>query len=97
MTEQVKVIHVVGQTTRPMQKNRMMIHHSIGFSPDHQVFNHASKSFRVAAAELKEKDSAPAEIDVRSTYPYPTHLLTILASYPRMLSEVRSSLYLLSP
>jgi len=64
MTEQVKVIHVVGQTTRPMQKNRMMIHHSIGFSPDHQVFNHASKSFRVAAAELKEKDSAPAEIDV---------------------------------
>ena len=36
MTEEVKVIHVVGQTSLKMQKNRMMIHHSIGFSPDHQ-------------------------------------------------------------
>ena len=41
-----------------------MIHHSIGFDPDHQVFNEASKAFRVAAAELTDKDTAPAEIDV---------------------------------
>lgn len=64
MTEQVKVIHVVGQTTRPMQKNHVMIHHSIGFNPDHEIFKKASKSFRAAEAELHDKDSAPAEIDV---------------------------------
>lgn len=51
MSENVKVIHVVGQTTRAMQKNHMMIHHSIGNKPDHQVsspapyisFQHSSK------------------------------------------------------
>ena len=63
MTEQVKVIHIVGQTKRPMQRNREMIHHSIGFHPDHQVFNKASHSFRVAAAELQDINSAPHEID----------------------------------
>ena len=34
MSEQVKVIHVVGQTTRAMQTGHMMIHHSIGRKPD---------------------------------------------------------------
>ncbi|KAK4554952.1 hypothetical protein LTR86_008100 [Recurvomyces mirabilis] len=63
MTEQVKVIHVVGQTSRQMQKNNMMIHHSIGFNPDHQVFNKASKDFRVAAAELQSEKGATEEID----------------------------------
>lgn len=63
MTEQVKVIHVVGQTSRHMQKNRMMIHHSIGFSPDHQLFNKAAQGFRCAAAELQDEKGAPEEID----------------------------------
>lgn len=63
MTEEVKVIHVVGQTFLRMQRNRMMIHHSIGFDPDHQVFNHASKNFRVAAAELQTAEGAAEEID----------------------------------
>lgn len=63
MTEQVKVIHVVGQTSRAMQKNRMMIHHSIGFSPDHQVFNKASKGFRCAETELQSEEGAAEEID----------------------------------
>ncbi|KAK5132396.1 hypothetical protein LTR08_009126 [Meristemomyces frigidus] len=63
MTEQVKVIHVVGQTSRQMQKDRMMIHHSIGFSPDHQVFSKASKDFRCAAAELQSEKGAVEEID----------------------------------
>lgn len=63
MTEQVKVIHVVGQTSRRMQENRMMIHHSIGPSPDHQVFNNASRNFRVAAAELMSEEGAVEEID----------------------------------
>ncbi|KAF2150986.1 pyruvate decarboxylase [Myriangium duriaei CBS 260.36] len=63
MTEQVKVIHVVGQTARPQQRKRQLIHHSIGLHPDHQVFNKASKRFRVDEAELWEPADAPAEID----------------------------------
>lgn len=63
MSEHVKVIHVVGQTTRTMQKNKMMIHHSIGSAPNHQVYNEASRGLRFAAAELWDVESAPAEID----------------------------------
>jgi pyruvate decarboxylase len=63
MSEHVKVIHVVGQTTRAMQKNHMMIHHSIGNKPDHQMYNKASEGLRYAAAELWDIESAPTEID----------------------------------
>ncbi|KAK4508109.1 hypothetical protein PRZ48_001847 [Zasmidium cellare] len=63
MTEQVKVVHVVGQTSTRMQEGRMMIHHSVGFGPDHSVFQKASQAFRVAAADLKSEEGAPEEID----------------------------------
>jgi pyruvate decarboxylase len=63
MTEHVKVIHVVGQTSRAMQTGRVMTHHSIGDSPDHQVFNVASQNFRVAAAELHKATDPTREID----------------------------------
>ncbi|KAF2125761.1 pyruvate decarboxylase-like protein [Dothidotthia symphoricarpi CBS 119687] len=63
MSEHVKIIHVVGQTTRAMQKNNMMIHHSIGRTPNHQVYNEASRGLRFAAAELWDVESAPKEID----------------------------------
>ncbi|KAI8941110.1 hypothetical protein NX059_002348 [Plenodomus lindquistii] len=63
MCENVKVIHVVGQTTRFMQNNHMMIHHSIGRQPDHQLYNKASAGLRYAAAELWDIETAPAEID----------------------------------
>ncbi|CAE7014190.1 Pyruvate decarboxylase [Pyrenophora teres f. teres] len=63
MSENVKVVHVVGQTTRTMQKAKMMIHHSIGAKPNHQVYNKASEGLRVAAAELWDIESAPKEID----------------------------------
>jgi pyruvate decarboxylase len=63
MTEQVRVIHVVGQTSRMMQEKKMMIHHSIGPEPDHQIFNKASVNFRVAAAELTSEKGAAEEID----------------------------------
>ncbi|KAF2634889.1 pyruvate decarboxylase [Massarina eburnea CBS 473.64] len=62
-SERVKSIHVVGQTTRAMQKAHMMIHHSIGNKPDHQIYNRASKEIRVAAAELWDVETAPKEID----------------------------------
>lgn len=71
LCERVKVIHVVGQTSRPLQENRMMIHHSIGNAaegnkPDHKMYSRMSKEARVAEAQLWDIDTAPAEIDVRS-------------------------------
>lgn len=63
MSEHVKVIHVVGQTTRAMQKGNMMIHHSIGNKPNHQMYNKASEGLRFAAAELWDVADAPEEID----------------------------------
>ncbi|KAF2194959.1 pyruvate decarboxylase [Zopfia rhizophila CBS 207.26] len=63
MSERIKMIHVVGQTTRAMQDNHMMIHHSIGDKPDHQQYNQASRGLRFAAAELWDIKTAPAEID----------------------------------
>ncbi|KAH9843324.1 putative TPP enzyme family protein [Teratosphaeria destructans] len=50
-------------TSRAMQEKRMMIHHSIGFAPDHQVFNAASRGLRVAAAELMSEVGAAEEVD----------------------------------
>ena len=67
MSEQVRTIHVVGQTNRLQQKGRMMIHHSLGFDPDHQVYNEMSRPARLTAAELHlfENDipGAAREID----------------------------------
>ncbi|KAL6709251.1 hypothetical protein ACN47E_001658 [Coniothyrium glycines] len=63
MSEHVKVVHVVGQTTKAMQDNHMMIHHSIGRKPDHQQYAKASAGLRYAAAELWDLKTAPAEID----------------------------------
>ncbi|OJD32066.1 pyruvate decarboxylase [Diplodia corticola] len=62
-SEQVKVIHVVGQTTRKMQQERMLIHHAISNDPDHKVYSKMSKLARVAEAELDDINTAPAEID----------------------------------
>ncbi|KAI9690071.1 MAG: hypothetical protein M1820_010049 [Bogoriella megaspora] len=64
--EQVKVIHIVGQTTRPMQKGNMMIHHSISFNPDHRTYARMSEPIRCAAAllaEVSDTTQAASEID----------------------------------
>ncbi|KAF2114526.1 thiamine diphosphate-binding protein [Lophiotrema nucula] len=63
MSENVKLIHIVGQTTRAMQEKHMMIHHSIGSKPDHQMYNKAATGLRFAAAELWDVKTAPKEID----------------------------------
>ncbi|KAF2758032.1 pyruvate decarboxylase [Pseudovirgaria hyperparasitica] len=62
-SEQIKTIHVVGQTTRAMQKQRMLIHHSIDNDPDHQVYSKMSEGARVASAILMDPKTAPGEID----------------------------------
>jgi pyruvate decarboxylase len=71
LSERIPVIHVVGQTSKVLQENKLMIHHSVGNSehggkegPDHQMYNRMSKEARIAAAELWDLDKAPAEIDV---------------------------------
>jgi len=35
--EKVKIIHVVAATGRVAQEKRVMIHHTLGESPDHRV------------------------------------------------------------
>ncbi|KAK8246429.1 pyruvate decarboxylase-like protein [Phyllosticta capitalensis] len=63
-SEQVKVIHVVGQTNRAMQDNHMLIHHSIDSEqPDHSVYSKMSKLARVDEAQLWDVKEAPAQID----------------------------------
>jgi pyruvate decarboxylase len=37
LSERIPVIHVVGQTSRMLQEKKLMIHHSVGQQPDHQV------------------------------------------------------------
>ena len=37
LSESISVIHVIGQTPRMHQEKNLMIHHSVGHAPDHQV------------------------------------------------------------
>lgn len=63
-SEHVPIIHIVGQTRMVMQEQHLMIHHSIGSSPDHQIYNKISQPLRYSAAELhEERERAPAAID----------------------------------
>ncbi|KAL9048759.1 MAG: hypothetical protein Q9162_007562 [Coniocarpon cinnabarinum] len=62
-SEHVPVVHVVGQTPMVAQENHLMIHHSIGFQPDHQIYNKISKHIRYSAAELAHASDPAAEID----------------------------------
>lgn len=63
LSERIPVIHVVGQTAQTLQDKQLMIHHSIGTKPDHQLYNKLTKSIRADAAELWDAEKAPAEID----------------------------------
>ncbi|CZR68750.1 related to pyruvate decarboxylase [Phialocephala subalpina] len=68
-TEQVKVIHVVGTTSTTAQKNRLMIHHCLGPSPDHKVRVTPNHHVRAAHCWLDNPETAASEIDVG----IPTH------------------------
>jgi pyruvate decarboxylase len=41
--ENVKIIHVVAATGKAAQEKRVMIHHTLGDSPDHRVCNPSLK------------------------------------------------------
>jgi len=62
-SERIPLIHVVGQTSKIFQDKNVMIHHSMGMKPDHQLYNKISKHVRADAAELWNGEDAPAEID----------------------------------
>ncbi|KAI9715634.1 MAG: hypothetical protein M1828_000777 [Chrysothrix sp. TS-e1954] len=63
MSEHVPLIHIVGQTAKPMQDHHMQIHHSIGAQPDHQVYAKMAKPVRCAEAYLWDPAKAPGMID----------------------------------
>jgi pyruvate decarboxylase len=72
LSERLGVIHVVGQTSKVLQENRVMIHHSVGNSeggakdgPDHQMYQKMAKSARIAEAVCWDTKTAPGDIDVR--------------------------------
>jgi len=64
--EQVKVIHVVGQTPRLFQEKRMLIHHSIDSDPDHGVGNsidHGQEMQKLMLGiQVYKKMSKPARV-----------------------------------
>ncbi|KAF2796696.1 pyruvate decarboxylase [Melanomma pulvis-pyrius CBS 109.77] len=62
-TEQVKVIHIVGTTSTTAQRNRLMIHHSLGPFPDHKVYEKISQHVRAAHCWLDNLTTAERDID----------------------------------
>ncbi|KAI1622713.1 thiamine diphosphate-binding protein [Exophiala viscosa] len=62
-TEQVKVIHIVGTTSRTAMEKHLMIHHCLGPSPDHKVYEKTSQHVRAAHCWLDNPATAAREID----------------------------------
>ncbi|GME35028.1 putative benzoate 4-monooxygenase cytochrome p450 [Neofusicoccum parvum] len=62
-TEQVKLIHIVGTTATSAQKKNLMIHHCLGPSPDHRVYDKISRSVRTTHCWLDDISTAQTEID----------------------------------
>jgi pyruvate decarboxylase len=62
-SEQIPVIHVVGTTSRKMQKAHVMIHHTLSENWDHTTYQKMSEPVRSAAAFLIDETTAAAEID----------------------------------
>ncbi|KAH8779700.1 thiamine diphosphate-binding protein [Hyaloscypha sp. PMI_1271] len=68
--ENVKIIHVITATGRAAQEKRVMIHHTLGDSPDHRIYAKMSSPVRVAHCYLDDEDTAVAGIDrvIRECY-----------------------------
>ncbi|OAL28563.1 hypothetical protein AYO22_02757 [Fonsecaea multimorphosa] len=62
-TEQVKVIHIVGTTPLAAHEKHLMIHHCLGPSPDHKVYEKTSQHVRTAHCWLDNPATAAREID----------------------------------
>lgn len=62
-TEQVKVIHIVGTTSRAMQEKHLMIHHCLGPNPDHRASHLSAMANRATPTDMNllglRKDVSP--------------------------------------
>jgi TPP-dependent 2-oxoacid decarboxylase len=52
--ENVKIIHVVTATGKAAQERRVMIHHTLGDSPDHRVCHR----YQIATSKLEQSNKA---------------------------------------
>ncbi|KAK6344540.1 hypothetical protein TWF696_008174 [Orbilia brochopaga] len=61
--EHAGFIHIVGNTARPLQENKIMIHHTLEANPDHGVYRGMSEPIRAASAFLNDEATMASEID----------------------------------
>ncbi len=61
--EHAGMIHLVGMTSRPIQKNKVMIHHTMEPGMDHAIYIKMSEPIRKTHAYLMEDDKMAEEID----------------------------------
>jgi pyruvate decarboxylase len=62
-SEHVPIIHIVGTTSRLAQKDRVMIHHTLGEKWDHTTFQRMSEPVRAASAFLMTDHNFTEEVD----------------------------------
>ncbi|KZT73975.1 pyruvate decarboxylase [Daedalea quercina L-15889] len=61
-SEHVPVLHIVGVPSTSQQKNKPMLHHTLG-DGRYDAYYRAAQQFAIASANLDSKDTAAAEID----------------------------------
>ncbi|OCH83963.1 pyruvate decarboxylase [Obba rivulosa] len=61
-SEHVPVLHIVGVPSTSQQKNKPMLHHTLG-DGRYDAYYKAAQQFTIAQASINNKDTAAAEID----------------------------------
>ncbi|KAF3163486.1 hypothetical protein TWF106_004783 [Orbilia oligospora] len=61
--EHAGFIHIVGNTSRQLQQNKIMIHHTLEANPDHGVYRGMSGPIRSTSAFLDDEATMASEID----------------------------------
>ncbi|KAJ6559257.1 pyruvate decarboxylase [Mycena vulgaris] len=60
--ERVPVLHLVGSPSTAQQKNKPMLHHTLG-DGRYDAYEKAAENFTISQANITDKDTAAAEID----------------------------------
>ncbi|CZR58836.1 related to pyruvate decarboxylase [Phialocephala subalpina] len=61
--ENVKIVHVIAATGRKAQESKAVMHHTLGSSPNHRIYEKMSAPVRVAHCYLDDEKTAATEID----------------------------------
>lgn len=61
-SEHIPIVHIVGVPSTSQQKNKPMLHHTLG-DGRYDAYYKASQQFTVASANLQDAATAPGEID----------------------------------